>query len=97
MLAEYFHKPLLPINHIYGHIFSILLERKLTDISFPMVILTASGGHNDIYLITTPYDEGGANEGSKNDMHIEKKGYTLDDASGEAFDKVSKMLGGPYP
>ncbi|MDR0860089.1 MAG: hypothetical protein LBO09_03770 [Candidatus Peribacteria bacterium] len=51
MLAEYFHKPLLPVNHIHGHIFSILLERKLTDLTFPMVILTASGGHNDIYLV----------------------------------------------
>ncbi|MDR2189836.1 MAG: tRNA threonylcarbamoyladenosine biosynthesis protein Gcp [Candidatus Peribacteria bacterium] len=84
MLAEYFQKPLVPVNHIYGHIFSILLGRKLRDITFPMVILTASGGHNDMYLV-------------QEDLHIEKKGYSLDDASGEAFDKVSKMLGGPYP
>jgi N6-L-threonylcarbamoyladenine synthase len=49
-----------------------------------MVILTASGGHNDIYLV-------------KEDWSIEKKGYSLDDAAGEAFDKVSRMLGGPYP
>ncbi|MDR2540387.1 MAG: tRNA (adenosine(37)-N6)-threonylcarbamoyltransferase complex transferase subunit TsaD [Candidatus Peribacteria bacterium] len=84
MLAEYFHKPLISVNHIHGHIFSILLERNLTDLTFPMVILTASGGHNDIYLV-------------QEDLTIEKKAYTLDDASGEAFDKVSKMLGGPYP
>ncbi|MDR0608188.1 MAG: hypothetical protein LBG52_07825 [Candidatus Peribacteria bacterium] len=41
-LAEFFHKPLVEVNHIYGHIFSILLERTLKDIVFPMVILTAS-------------------------------------------------------
>jgi N6-L-threonylcarbamoyladenine synthase len=52
MLAEYFQKPLVEVNHIHGHIFSLLLERKLTDITFPMVILTASGGHNDVYLVT---------------------------------------------
>jgi N6-L-threonylcarbamoyladenine synthase len=82
-LAEYFHKPLVEVNHIHGHIFSILLERKLTDLTFPMVILTASGGHNDIYLVD--YTSG------KRD--IQKLASTLDDASGEAFDKVSKMLG----
>jgi N6-L-threonylcarbamoyladenine synthase len=79
MLAEYFHKPLLPVNHIHGHIFSILLGRKLNEITFPLAILTASGGHNDMYLV-------------QEDLSIEKKGYSLDDASGEAFDKVSKML-----
>jgi N6-L-threonylcarbamoyladenine synthase len=42
MLSAFFHKPLVEVNHIYGHIFSILLERKLSDITFPMVILTAS-------------------------------------------------------
>jgi len=42
MLSEYFHKPLIEVNHIHGHIFSILLERNLTDMTYPMVILTAS-------------------------------------------------------
>jgi N6-L-threonylcarbamoyladenine synthase len=88
MLAEYFHKPLLPVNHIHGHIFSILLERKLTDLTFPMVILTASGGHNDIYLITNDNEAKAPTART-----IQKLAYTLDDASGEAFDKVSKMLG----
>ena len=137
-LAEYFHKPLVEVNHIDGHIFSILLERKLTDISFPMVILTASGGHNDIYLVP-PLQKGGSPDlvgmGGSNitktpnglpptkerscsrtspldpipsdtppvrqdetkskggRRHIQKLAYSLDDASGEAFDKVSKMLG----
>jgi len=86
-LAEYFQKPLIEVDHIHGHIFSILLERKLTDITFPMVILTASGGHNDIYLVLPP-DRGTAPKG----RGVIKLAYSLDDASGEAFDKVSKML-----
>jgi N6-L-threonylcarbamoyladenine synthase len=100
MLSEYFHKPLVNINHIHGHIFSILLERKIKDLSFPMVILTASGGHNDIYLITTTPFKKEKNKMESSQLanfHIYKIGYTLDDAAGEAFDKVSKMLNGPYP
>lgn len=104
MLAEYFHKPLVPVNHIHWHIFSVLLDRKLTDIAFPMVILTASGGHNDIYLVETeqlgnPDQKSFApcQVGSPKGWEVIKKAYTLDDASWEAFDKVSKMLGWPYP
>ena len=50
-LWTYFDKKVIPVHHIHGHIFSILLERKLSDIVFPLVILTASGWHNDMYLI----------------------------------------------
>jgi tRNA A37 threonylcarbamoyltransferase TsaD len=42
LLAEYYHKPLIEVNHIHGHIFSILLERKIEDLQLPLVILTAS-------------------------------------------------------
>jgi tRNA A37 threonylcarbamoyltransferase TsaD len=42
LLAEYYHKQLTEVNHIHGHIFSILLERKIEDIQSPLVILTAS-------------------------------------------------------
>ncbi len=93
MLAEYFDKPFVPVNHIHGHIFSILLERKISDIAFPLVILTASGGHNDLYLVSQETKNSEANTF----FEITKLASTLDDASGEAFDKVSKMLGGPYP
>ncbi|AHB40901.1 hypothetical protein P148_SR1C00001G0086 [candidate division SR1 bacterium RAAC1_SR1_1] len=86
-LAKRYNKPLYEVNHIYGHIFSLLLERNKTDIEFPMVVLTASGGHNDLYFITE----------DQNKFHIEHLGKTLDDAAGECFDKVSRMLGGPYP
>lgn len=83
-LSAYFDKPQIPVYHIYGHIFSILLERSLKDFPFPRIVLTASGGHNDIYLV-------------ENTFSLTKIGYTLDDAAGECFDKVSRMLGGPYP
>jgi tRNA A37 threonylcarbamoyltransferase TsaD len=39
------------VNHIHGHIFSLLLDRNIGDLPFPWVVLTASGGHNEIYLI----------------------------------------------
>ncbi|MDR0282241.1 MAG: hypothetical protein LBI53_02725 [Candidatus Peribacteria bacterium] len=76
-LAEYFHKPLIEVNHIHGHIFSILLERRLTDITYPMVILTASGGHNDIYLVnrTAPFHKGGRSEATGDFVNAEKKQY----------------------
>jgi N6-L-threonylcarbamoyladenine synthase len=83
-LWAYFEKPVVAVNHIYGHIFSLLLERNREEIAFPLVVLTASGGHNDIYVVTSP-------------SQIERVGWTLDDAAGECFDKVARMLGGPYP
>lgn len=51
VLSGWFGLPVLPINHIYGHIFSILLERRLSDLPGPWVVLSVSGGHNDLYLI----------------------------------------------
>lgn len=98
----YFDKPVYPVHHIHWHIFSILLERRLEDISLPFVILTASGGHNDIYLIEKKWEEN-SDFWSRFPQHnfadfvISKVGQTLDDAAGECFDKVSRMLGGPYP
>ena len=122
LLSEYYHKPLVEINHIHGHIFSILLERKIEDIECPLVILTASWGHNDLYVVNNKasLNKGGAEHSEAEGLNMQKqipplspltKGgqeqvwpfyvtkiwYTLDDAAWEAFDKVSKMLGGPYP
>lgn len=51
MLGEWFDLPVLPINHIHGHIFSLFLERKQSEIPLPWVVLSVSGGHNDLYLI----------------------------------------------
>lgn len=51
MLGEHYNKKVIGVNHIYGHIFSILLERNVDHLPFPWVILTASGGHNEIYFV----------------------------------------------
>lgn len=76
------NKPLIGVNHIYAHGFAAFL----TDAPplFPLLALTVSGGHTTLSL----YQE---------DLSREVLGETLDDAAGEAFDKVAKLLGLPYP
>jgi N6-L-threonylcarbamoyladenine synthase len=76
--------PIIPINHIQAHVFSNFLERKESDIKFPLICLTVSWWHNDIYSMKDIWD-------------FEKVGSTTDDSSGEAFDKVAKMMGLEYP
>jgi len=76
--------PLLGINHIEGHIYSLWLTEDAPHIRFPLVTLVVSGGHTDLYLMT---DHG----------RYQLLGATLDDAAGEAFDKVGRLLGLPYP
>lgn len=83
-LANLLHKPLIPVHHIEGHIYANWLERASEDVLFPSLILTVSGGHNDMYLMTDHFAF----------THV---GTTLDDAAGEAFDKVARMLGLGYP
>jgi N6-L-threonylcarbamoyladenine synthase len=81
--VAYFNKiPLVAINHLEGHILSILLEQDHPD--FPFTALTVSGGHTSLYYVNAPGD-------------YELMGQTLDDAAGEAFDKVAKLLGLGYP
>jgi len=75
-------KPLVPINHLEGHICSAFLEAP--DLACPFVCLVVSGGHTDLYQCEPP----GA---------YRLLGQTRDDAAGEAFDKVSKLLGLGYP
>lgn len=72
------------MNHIEGHIFSVLLERKITDIQFPSVVLSASGGHNDLFFWKSLYE-------------IERIGSTRDDSAGESMDKVGRSMGLPFP
>ncbi|PID70190.1 tRNA (adenosine(37)-N6)-threonylcarbamoyltransferase complex transferase subunit TsaD [bacterium DOLZORAL124_38_8] len=83
-LAHLYQKPLIPVHHIYGHICSSLLERKPSDIQFPVLVLTVSGGHTSMYVW-------------KSFCEVELLGTTLDDAAGEAFDKTARMLGLGYP
>lgn len=75
------HKKIIGINHLEGHAFSSFLEH---DVPFPHLCVTASGGHTSIHLI----------EGFGNYQTI---GTTQDDAAGEAFDKIAKLLNLPYP
>lgn len=83
-LATTHNKPLIWVNHIEGHIFSVLLDRDMTDIRFPSIVLSASGGHNDIFLWRSLYE-------------IEKVGGTLDDSAGESMDKVGRSMWLPFP
>jgi N6-L-threonylcarbamoyladenine synthase len=74
--------PLISVNHIEGHIHSVLFEHP--EITFPALALVVSGGHTHLFKLAEP----GA---------FKLLGKTRDDAAGEAFDKVGKLLGFPYP
>ena len=76
--------PVLEIDHIQAHIFANYLERQETEITYPLVCLTVSGWHNEIYYKQSMFQ-------------WEKIGATQDDAAGEAFDKVAKMMWLWYP
>jgi N6-L-threonylcarbamoyladenine synthase len=95
-LSEYWQIPALSINHMEGHVLVSLLKRKeeainqniknykLSKFEFPAISLLVSGGHTELILI-------------KDWFEYEKIGATKDDAVGEAFDKVARILGLPYP
>jgi len=74
--------PILGINHLHGHIYSAAFDTG--GLEFPLVALVVSGGHTNLYLV-------------RNYHEIKILGSTLDDACGEAFDKVAKILGLGYP
>lgn len=82
-LAWAWQKPLIAINHLHSHLQSVMLEQQ-DDNCFPAVALVVSGGHTSLYHC-------------KNPLELELIGYTLDDAAGEAFDKVANILKLPYP
>jgi N6-L-threonylcarbamoyladenine synthase len=78
------NKPFLGINHIEGHIYSLWLTEHVDEIEFPVLTLVVSGGHTELYLMT-------------GHGHYQHLGGTLDDAAGEAFDKIGRVLGLPFP
>ncbi len=79
---SYVHKkPLIAVNHIAGHIYANNLEKKM---EFPLLALVVSGGHTDLILM-------------KDDYVFEHIGGTLDDAIGECYDKVARVIGLGYP
>ena len=81
-LSLRYGKPVIPINHIEGHIFSGCLQEQ--SLEFPFITLVVSGGHTSIFFVKS-YDE------------YKVLGSTRDDAAGEAFDKIGTMLGLSYP
>lgn len=94
-LASFWNKPLIPVNHMAGHFYSALVGPKnsktpypvsytLNPIRFPALTLLVSGAHTELVLVK-----------KHGDFRI--LGSTLDDAAGEAFDKVARMLGLGYP
>ncbi len=92
-LSVWWDMPIIPINHMEGHIFSVLLNKKESQIlnptlpvklEFPALSLLISGGHTELILI-------------EDWMKYQIIGKTRDDAVGEAFDKVARMLSLPYP
>ncbi len=102
-LASVYQKPLIPVHHVAGHIYSNWLDGQGEPVpgrsvnnadaemqdsptapQFPIMILTVSGGHNELVLM-------------REQMSFELIGETLDDAAGEAYDKVARLLGLGYP
>jgi len=89
-LAFGLDKPLIAVNHLEGHIHAVLLEERQKgnrELRFPVLALVVSGGHTHLYLA----------EQRGNSWSYENIGHTRDDAAGEAFDKVAKLLGLGYP
>lgn len=80
-LSLIYNKPLIPVHHIAGHIYANNLVKPM---EFPLVALVVSGGHTDLIYM-------------KEDYSFERIGGTLDDAVGEAYDKVARVMGLAYP
>jgi len=80
-LAWYYQKPLIPVHHLAGHIYANAL---VDEIEYPLLALVVSGGHTELVYLSKEYD-------------FKVLGSTQDDAIGEAFDKVARVVGLPYP
>ena len=80
-LAFLYHKPLIPVHHIAGHIYANNLVKRL---EFPLIALVISGGHTELIYMDKDYS-------------FQKLGSTLDDAVGECYDKVGRVIGVEYP
>ena len=81
VLSFVYNKPLIAVNHMQGHMCANMIGKKLT---YPLLSLIVSGGHTDLMLM-------------KSEKDYEILGRTLDDAIGEAYDKVARILDLPYP
>lgn len=93
-LSYLWNKPIIPVNHLLGHIYAnfigeiknskLKIKNYAANIKFPLVALLVSGGHTDLVYV-------------KELGNIKWLGGTLDDAAGEAFDKIGRLLNLPYP
>jgi N6-L-threonylcarbamoyladenine synthase len=81
-LAIALHKPFIGVNHLEGHLYALMVNGRVPQ--FPYLMLIVSGGHTEIVLVEGPFK-------------YRTIGQTVDDACGEAFDKVAKLMGLPYP
>jgi len=95
-LAEALGKPLVPVNHLEGHIHAVFLEAHQASIqpALPAICLIVSGGHTVLYEVR---QKDGTDGEAASLWSYRKIGQTRDDAAGEAYDKVSKLLGLGYP
>ena len=84
-LAVSLDKPLYAVNHLVGHIDGDILDDSAEPLEYPTVALLVSGGHTSLLLVRDLTTD------------VELLGETMDDAAGEAFDKVARLLGLPYP
>ena len=80
-LSYVYNKPLVPVHHIAGHIYA---NNLVNEMKFPLIALVVSGGHTELILMEKDYS-------------FKKIGGTLDDAVGECYDKVARVLNLPYP
>lgn len=80
-LSYIYKKPLIPVHHIAGHIYA---NNLVSDMKFPLIALVVSGGHTDLVYMEDNYS-------------FKKIGGTLDDAVGECYDKVARVINVPYP
>jgi N6-L-threonylcarbamoyladenine synthase len=90
-------KPLIAVNHLEGHIHAVLMEareRSETPMELPILALVVSGGHTHLYLARQDLAK---QQGSESIWTYRNVGRTVDDAAGEAYDKVAKLLGLGYP
>ncbi|MBK7224928.1 MAG: tRNA (adenosine(37)-N6)-threonylcarbamoyltransferase complex transferase subunit TsaD [Saprospiraceae bacterium] len=81
-LAMGLNLPLITVNHLEAHVASLLIDRE--NVQYPFLCMTVSGGHTQLVIV----DE---------NLNMKIIGQTIDDAAGEAFDKIGKLLGLPYP
>lgn len=102
-------KPLIAVNHLEGHIHAVLMEAREVALEMPLLALVVSGGHTHLYLaehgVDPTHDDEAPLNGARDLVgycepglwRYRNVGRTVDDAAGEAFDKVAKLLGLGYP